>query len=236
MKQVTSLVILMVGILLIVNLLRLFDTSKAGFPELASLIQDAKQSVVNISVVSKTASGGSSGKAGKYTSLGSGVIFNTHPGYVMTNRHVLKKAARIVVRLQDGRVVEAEIVSMDNDLDIAILEIHISNLQPLPLGDSDSLQVGDAVLAIGSPFGLGQAVTFGIISALGGVLPPSVGRASWIQTDALINPGNSGGALVNMKGELIGINTAILAPGGNYTGIGFAVPINLARKVIKRVR
>jgi Do/DeqQ family serine protease len=165
---------------------------------------------------------------------GSGVIVDAAEGYVLTNAHVVANETSIAVTTKDNRRFAAKLVGRDTETDVAVLKISGEHLTALPLGDSDKLQVGDFVVAIGNPFGLGQTVTSGIVSALGRNLGIE-GYEDFIQTDASINPGNSGGALVDLKGNLIGINTAILAPGGGNIGIGFAVPINMARKVMDQV-
>jgi Do/DeqQ family serine protease len=169
---------------------------------------------------------------------GSGVIVDAAQGYVMTNAHVVENASSIEVTTKDNRRLTAKLIGRDADTDIAVLQIPASGLTAVPMGDSDRLQVGDFVLAIGNPFGLGQTVTSGIISALGrsglGIEGPE-GYEDFIQTDASINPGNSGGPLVDLQGRVAGINTAILAPGGGNIGIGFAVPINMARQVMDQL-
>ncbi len=166
---------------------------------------------------------------------GSGVIVDAAQGYVLTNGHVVENATRIEVTTKDNRRLAAKLIGRDADTDIAVLRIPAGNLTAVPMGDSDHLQVGDFVLAIGNPFGLGQTVTSGIVSALGRSGLGIEGYEDFIQTDASINPGNSGGPLVNLRGECVGINTAILAPGGGNIGIGFAVPINMARKVMEQL-
>ena len=163
---------------------------------------------------------------------GSGVIVDAARGYVLTNGHVAENATRIEVTTKDNRRFTAKLIGIDKDTDIAVLQIPASNLAAVPMGDSDRLQVGDFVLAIGNPFGLGQTVTSGIVSALGRSGLGIEGYEDFIQTDASINPGNSGGALVDLRGQLIGINTAILGPSGGNIGIGFAVPSNIARRVM----
>lgn len=168
-------------------------------------------------------------------SLGSGVIIDAGKGYIITNNHVIDKADKITVTLLDGQNVEAKLVGSDPTTDIALIRINNGNLVELPKGNSDQLQVGDFVVAIGSPFGLGQTVTSGIVSALGRTSLGIEGYEDFIQTDASINPGNSGGALVNLQGELIGINTAIVGPSGGNVGIGFAIPINLASQVANQI-
>lgn len=165
-------------------------------------------------------------------SLGSGVIIDEDAGYIVTNHHVIDGADEIAVTLHDGHQLEAKIIGSDPEADVAILKIKHDRLTSIPFGDSSELRVGDFTVAIGNPFGLGQTVTSGIISALGRTGLGIEGYEDFIQTDASINPGNSGGALVNLRGELIGINTAILASGGSgNVGIGFAIPINMVREL-----
>jgi Do/DeqQ family serine protease len=166
---------------------------------------------------------------------GSGVIVDAARGYVLTNGHVVENATRIEVTTKDNRRFTAKLIGRDSDTDVAVLQIPAGNLVAVPIGDSDRLQVGDFVLAIGNPFGLGQTVTSGIVSALGRSGLGIEGYEDFIQTDASINPGNSGGPLVNLRGECVGINTAILAPGGGNIGIGFAVPVNMARRVMDQL-
>jgi Do/DeqQ family serine protease len=166
---------------------------------------------------------------------GSGVIVDAAQGYVLTNGHVVDNATRIEVTTKDNRRLTAKLVGRDTETDIALLQLPSQNLVAVPMGDSDRLQVGDFVLAVGNPFGLGQTVTSGIVSALGRSGLGIEGYEDFIQTDASINPGNSGGPLVNLQGQVVGINTAILAPGGGNIGIGFAVPINMARRVMDQI-
>jgi Do/DeqQ family serine protease len=168
-------------------------------------------------------------------SLGSGVVIDADQGLVLTNQHVVDKADEIEVRLQDGRELRAELVGADAETDIALLRIPAQKLTAVPMADSDALRVGDFVVAVGSPFGLSQTVTSGIVSALGRSGLGIEGYESFIQTDASINPGNSGGPLVDLNGNLVGINTAILAPGGGNVGIGFAIPANMARIVMEQI-
>ena len=166
-------------------------------------------------------------------SLGSGVIIDAVAGYIVTNHHVVDGADEISITLHDGRELEAKVVGSDSEADVAILQIENKNLISIPFADSSKLRVGDFAVAIGNPFGLGQTVTSGIVSALGRTGLGIEGYEDFIQTDASINPGNSGGALVNLRGELIGINTAILAGAGSKgnVGIGFAIPINMVRQL-----
>ena len=154
---------------------------------------------------------------------------------MITNHHVVSEAQEIVVLLKDRRVYKAQLVGSDPGTDIALLRIPAENLTAIRLGDSDAVNVGDFAVAIGNPFGIGQTVTSGIVSALGRSGIGADGYEEFIQTDASINPGNSGGALVNLRGELIGINTAIIGPSGGNVGIGFAVPTNMARAVIEQI-
>ena len=165
-------------------------------------------------------------------SAGSGVIVDAARGYILTNSHVVANPAEIQVTLKDRRNYPARLVGSDPATDIALVQIDARGLTALTFGDSDRLEVGDVVIAIGNPFGLGQTVTSGIVSALGRSGLGLEGYEDFIQTDASINPGNSGGALVNSKGELVGINTAIIGPTGGNVGIGFAVPANMARAVM----
>jgi len=165
-------------------------------------------------------------------SAGSGVIVDAKLGHVLTNHHVIRDAKQIIVTLKDGRQIEARLLGSDAATDIALLKVEAEKLTAIRFADSDRLRVGDYVLAIGNPFGIGQTVTSGIVSALGRTGLSMEGYEDFIQTDASINPGNSGGALVNLRGELVGINTAIIGPSGGNVGIGFAVPSNMARAVM----
>jgi Do/DeqQ family serine protease len=168
-------------------------------------------------------------------SAGSGVIIDAAEGIVVTNFHVISNADEVQVGLQDGRNLKAEVVGVDPDLDVAVLKIDNDRLSDVRITDSDRLQVGDFVIAIGNPFGLGQTVTTGIVSALGRTGLGIEGYENFIQTDASINPGNSGGALVNLNGELVGINTAIIAPSGGNVGIGFAIPITMVQASVRQI-
>lgn len=176
----------------------------------------------------------------KFQSIGSGVIIDPEHGIIITNDHVIRNGTLITVTLNDGRRLKAKIVGGDSETDIAVLKIDAKNLKSLPIGDSDKTEVGDFVVAIGNPFGLNsfgnsQSATFGIISAMKRSDLNIEGIENFIQTDAAINPGNSGGALVNVKGELIGINTAIISLYGGSVGIGFAIPINMAKDVAQQI-
>jgi len=166
---------------------------------------------------------------------GSGVIVDAKKGIVITNYHVVRGADEVRVSLIDGRNLEARVLGSDPQLDIAILEVKADDLTEIEFADSRQLEVGDFVVAIGNPFGLGQTVTTGIVSALGRSGLGIEGYEDFIQTDASINPGNSGGALVNLAGKLVGINTAILSPAGGNVGIGFAIPINMAKSSMKQI-
>lgn len=168
-------------------------------------------------------------------SLGSGVVLDGERGLILTNDHVVRGADEITVTLHDGRNLLARQVGSDPETDLALLQVGVSDLPALPLADSDQLRVGDFVVAIGNPFGLGQTVTSGIISALGRGGLALFGDQGFIQTDAPINPGNSGGALVNLNGELVGINTAIVSRSGGNVGIGFAIPANRARTIAEQL-
>jgi serine protease DegQ len=167
-------------------------------------------------------------------SLGSGVIVSRE-GYILTNDHVVEGVSDIKVTLFDGRVVPGKIVGSDPDTDLAVVRVNAAGLTPITFGQSDQAKVGDVVLAIGDPFSVGQTVTMGIISAVGRELGPSTPFSNFIQTDAAINPGNSGGALVDTNGNLIGVNTLIFSRSGGYQGIGFAIPVSLAKKVMEQI-
>ncbi len=168
-------------------------------------------------------------------SLGSGVVVDAAKGYVLTNNHVVEGADDIAVTIADGRTVKAKVLGTDPDSDLAVIQIPAEKLTALPVADTSKLRVGDFVVAVGEPFGLGQTVTSGIVSALGRTGLGGSGVQNFIQTDASINPGNSGGALVNLRGELVGINTMIFSPSGGNVGIGFAIPSNLALDVMRQL-
>jgi serine protease Do/serine protease DegQ len=174
-------------------------------------------------------------KPRQQVSAGSGVIVDAARGLVLTNHHVIANADRVVVTLKDKRQIDAKVIGSDPGTDIAVLKIEADNLRALRFGDSESLLVGDFVLAIGNPFGIGQTVTSGIVSALGRTGLTPEGYEDFIQTDASINPGNSGGALVDLRGDLVGINSAIIGPSGGNVGIGFAVPAHMVRAVMDQI-
>jgi serine protease DegQ len=165
--------------------------------------------------------------------IGSGIIVDAQNGYVLTNRHVVHGAQEAEVILADGSVLQAEWARTDPATDLAIVKIQPTRLVSAPLGDSDQMEIGDCVLAIGAPEGLPQTVTAGIISALGRTTTD--GSEHFLQTDAAINPGNSGGPLVNMQGEVIGVNTAIISPSGVNAGIGLSIPSNVAKKAMEKL-
>ncbi len=221
-----------------------------GVPTLAPMLAQVTPAVVNISVVTRSPMEDNplfrdplfrrffnipDQPSRGEQSAGSGVIVDRARGYVLTNHHVINNAQEVVVTLKDRRTLKARLVGTDPGTDIALLKIDAQNLADIKLGDSDAMNVGDFVVAIGNPFGIGQTVTSGIVSALGRTGLGIEGYEDFIQTDASINPGNSGGALVNLAGELIGINTAIIGPSGSSAGSGFAVPANMVRTVMEQI-
>lgn len=231
------------------------DSSGQPLPSLAPMLKQVSPAVVNIATYSTQQTynplmndpffrfffnvpGGQQFKQEpqrQQQSAGSGVIVDAKEGIVITNYHVIKGADEVHVSLVDGRNFKAKIVGSDSELDIAILKIKADKLTEINLADSSKLEVGDFVVAIGNPFALGQTVTTGVVSALGRTGLGIEGYENFIQTDASINPGNSGGALVNLRGELIGINTAIIAPSGGNVGIGFAIPVNMANASMEQI-
>jgi Do/DeqQ family serine protease len=200
---------------------------------LAPLIEKVSPAVVNIRVTQERRD--PFGRLREAGGAGSGVIVDAENGYILTNHHVVGPADNIEVSLIDGRTLEAEIVGSDAATDIALLKVEPDNLTDMPIGDSNDVRVGDFVIAIGNPFGLTHTVTSGIVSALGRTGISRDGYEDFIQTDASINPGNSGGALVNMDGELIGINSAIISRTGDNSGIGFAVPTEIASSIMGQI-
>jgi Do/DeqQ family serine protease len=231
--------------------LPLVDSQGQGLPTLAPMLERVLPSVVNVATRGRVRVQDNPllqdpffrrffgvpnvPRERQVQSLGSGVIVDAKHGYILTNSHVVDRADEITVTLKDGRVLTATLVGKDPEADVAVIQIHADGLIALPFADSDKIRVGDFVVAIGNPFGLGQTVTSGIVSAMGRSGLGIEGYEDFIQTDASINPGNSGGALVNLRGELMGINTAILAPGGGNVGIGFAIPINMASQIMTQL-
>jgi Do/DeqQ family serine protease len=223
--------------------------TRGGLPTLAPILEKVTPAVVNIAVLQKSPEEenplmrdpffrrffGMPQQAEPQIAAGSGVIVDAKNGYVITNAHVVKDAREIQVTLKDNRRLPAKLVGADPGTDIAVLKVEPKALVEARWGDSDALQVGDFVMAIGNPFGLGQTATSGIVSALGRSGLSVEGYEHFIQTDAPINPGNSGGALIDLKGELVGINSAIIGPAGGNVGIGFAVPSVMARAVMDQL-
>ena len=223
--------------------------TRDGLPTLAPILEKVTPAVVNIAVLQKSPEQdnplmrdpffrrffGMPQQSEPQIAAGSGVIVDAKNGYVVTNAHVVKDAQEIQITLKDNRRLPAKLVGADPGTDIAVLKVDPKGLVDARWGDSDALQVGDFVMAIGNPFGLGQTATSGIVSALGRSGLSMEGYEHFIQTDAPINPGNSGGALINLKGELIGINSAIIGPSGGNVGIGFAVPSVMARAVMEQL-
>src|SRR3712207_1912064 len=222
-----------------------------GVVTMAPLLERVTPAVVNVSVASRVAAENPllrdpffrgffdvperALREREAVAAGSGVIVDARRGLVVTNNHVVRGADRVTVTLKDRRELAAELVGADPATDIALPRVEAGGLAELPFGDSDGLKVGDVVLAIGNPFGLGQTVTSGIISALGRGGITGGRYEDFIQTDAPINPGNSGGALIDTRGRLVGVNTAIIAPGGGNVGIGFAVPSNVVKAVVDQL-
>jgi serine protease Do/serine protease DegQ len=227
------------------------DSQGAALPTLAPMVDRVSPAVVNISTTSRLPAQQSPlyrdpffrfffdlpdrPRQRQTQSLGSGVIVDAERGYVLTNHHVIDRAAEISVTLEDGRQLTAAVVGTDPEVDIAVIRIPADDLTAIPIADSSTLRAGDFVLAIGNPFGLRHTVTSGIVSAIGRSGLGIEGYEDFIQTDASINPGNSGGPLVNLRGELVGINTAIIGPAGGNVGIGFAIPSNMAALVMEQL-
>jgi Do/DeqQ family serine protease len=226
-----------------------FSTEKGAVPSLAPMLDKATPAIVSISVEGTQVSrqrvpemfkhffGGTDEQVQErpFKGLGSGVIIDAKKGYVVTNNHVVDNADEIIVKLTDGREFTAKKLGADEQSDIALLKIEPDALAAMPVADSDELRVGDFVVAIGNPFGLNQTVTSGIVSALGRSGLNIGGYENFIQTDAAINRGNSGGALVSLRGELVGINTAIFGPNGGNVGIGFAIPSNMMKNLVDQI-
>ena len=192
---------------------------------LIDIFEKSEESIVQVSVVRGESDGG----------MGSGFVYSDE-GYVITNQHVVQDAERVMITFLDGEAYIGNVIGTDRDLDIAVVKVEPTNtyLQPIKIGDSSKLKVGEKIAAIGNPFGLSGSMTSGIVSQMGRLLPQETGYSipDVIQTDAAINPGNSGGPLINMKGEVVGINTAIQSATGEFSGIGFAVPANTVKKVV----
>ena len=245
--------------ILAIAIISLFSYSQAAIPEndegalitsLAPLVKTVAPAVVNIRV-SQTVTSRSPyddemfrrffgapntpNNSREVQSAGSGVIVDAENGYIITNHHVVTGADKIQISLIDENTLDAEIIGSDPATDIAVLKVEAENLTDIEIGDSEQVEVGDFVIAIGNPFGLGNTVTSGIVSALGRTGISSSGYEDFIQTDASINPGNSGGALVNMQGELVGINSAIISRSGGNVGIGFAVPSEIAQSIMNQL-
>ncbi|MDC8830078.1 DegQ family serine endoprotease [Alteromonas gilva] len=226
-----------------------FNDSKKEVPSLAPMLEEAMPAVVSIAVEGTQTSrqevpemfryffGGPPEQTRErpFRGLGSGVIIDAEKGFVVTNAHVVDNADEITVKLADGREFSAKKLGADEQSDVALLKIEPDDLTALPLADSDEVRVGDFVVAIGNPFGLSQTVTSGIVSAMGRSGLNIGGIEDFIQTDAAINRGNSGGALVNLHGELVGINTAIFGPNGGNVGIGFAIPANMMNNLVEQI-
>jgi Do/DeqQ family serine protease len=222
-------------------------TTSAGMPSLAPMLERVTPAVVNIytrqvvrinNPLAQFFGGRGFPQERVQQSLGSGVIVDATRGLILTNNHVVEGADAVSVTLGDGRTFEAQPIGSDADTDVAVIKIDAKGLQAIPLADSATLRVGDYVVAVGNPFGLGQTVTSGIVSAVGRSGLTGLGYQNFIQTDASINPGNSGGALVNLRGELVGVNSASYNPQGSNAGnigLGFAIPVNLAREVMRQL-
>ena len=227
------------------------DIRTGQIPTLAPVVRETTPSVVNISVRARVKEDNPLYRdpifreffdlprqlEKEVQATGAGVIIDAERGYVLTANHVVAQISSAQITTRDGRKFAAKLVGRDPATDIAVLQLQgtKNSLKAISFGDSDRLEIGDFVIAIGNPFGLGQTVTSGIVSALGRTGLGKQGYEDFIQTDASINPGNSGGALVNLRGQLVGINTAIISPGGGNVGIGFAVPVNMARRVMEQL-
>ncbi|MEJ2141833.1 MAG: DegQ family serine endoprotease [Gammaproteobacteria bacterium] len=228
-----------------------FDSQGEKLPTLAPMLEKVTPAVVNISTRGQVSMQENPLFADPFfrrffdipdqprkrqtQSLGSGVVVDAKNGYIITNNHVIDKSDEITVTLNNGESYKARLIGTDPETDVAVVKVEAKNLTAVPLGNSDELRVGDFAIAIGNPFGLGQTVTSGIVSALGRSGLGIEGYEDFIQTDASINPGNSGGALVNLNGELIGINTAIFSKSGGNIGIGFSIPINMVNDIMQQL-
>jgi serine protease Do/serine protease DegQ len=243
--------ILSAGLLLVLSASGSADLPAAvdgeAVQSLAPLVERVSPAVVNIRVNQTVSNDGPFGNdpfrqffglpdsQREIASAGSGVIVDADRGYILTNHHVVENADEIQISLIDGEILDAKVVGSDAATDIAVIKVEANGLVDMPIGDSEVVRAGDFVLAIGNPFGLGHTVTSGIVSALGRTGISRNGYEDFIQTDASINPGNSGGALVNMRGELIGINSAIISRSGGNVGIGFAVPTEIADSIMRQI-
>lgn len=212
------------------------NTKNEPTTTLAPMLEKATPAVVNISVEKIITASSPQGKATiKSLAVGSGFIINAAKGYIATNAHIVKDQTIMFVTLKDGRRYHAKLIGKADDFDVAVIQIHAKNLTEISMANSTKLKVGDFVVAIGSPFGLSQTVTSGVVSALNRSTPKIENFQNFIQTDAPINLGNSGGALINMQGQVVGMNTAIIAPSAGNIGIGFAIPSNMVQDVSKQL-
>jgi serine protease Do/serine protease DegQ len=242
------LIVLLLGSIMVLSVEARLPLAVDGdpLPTLAPMIEKVTPSVVNIATTSTVIQRSplfndpffrrffdvpQQQRERKRTGLGSGVVIDADKGHIITNNHVIESADNIVVTLSDGRKLDAVVIGRDEGADIAVIQVEADNLTEIKIANSEELRVGDFVVAIGNPFGLAQTVTSGIVSALGRSRLGIESYEDFIQTDASINPGNSGGALVNLRGELVGINTAIVGPSGGSVGIGFAIPVNMAQQI-----
>ena len=253
-RLIRSTTLLFAGLVLLQPALGALPAKVSGqpLPSLAPLVEEASPAVVNIATRGTVDAPRNpladdpffqrffgmppQQRQREVRSAGSGVIVDARNGYILTNHHVIEHADEIEILLSDDRSLKAEVVGSDPGTDIAVIQVlDASKLSEMPLGDSDRIRVGDFVVAIGNPFGLSHTVTSGIVSALGRTGLSREGYEDFIQTDASINPGNSGGALLNLAGELIGINSAIFSGSGGNIGIGFAIPVNIAKAIMAQL-
>ncbi len=252
LQQMLATMVFMLSSVVTLAALPLIDSDGNKLPSLAPMLKRVNPAVVNIATFSRQQTqnpllndpyfrrffdipDNRRQPQKRQKSAGSGVIIDAKDGIVITNYHVIKDADEVEVALIDGRAFVAQVLGTDPELDIAVLKIDSDDLSEVPMADSSKLEVGDFSVAIGNPFGIGQTVTTGVISALGRTGLGIEGYENFIQTEASINPGNSGGALVNLNGYLIGINTAIIAPAGGNVGIGFAIPMNMVRSSVEQI-